>query len=1212
MTVKKRILALTYLFLAIIFFVLGILLQKNSFTSQPEQINIKKFETTLHEKEQITTQLIAQLAEKLKMHNFKSLNNVIFFEPDSFSVLKKQDIYFLVYDFDTLKYWTDNHIDIPFILDNRFNLRVNKIGNTWYEIFTQKYGEYTIIGLITIKEEYPYTNKYLRSHFEKDFDIPDNVKISIIPVSFGYDIKGFDQQYVFTLVPPNAPSKPHKNSKNPGVILLLISYLFLIAYLSLIIEKNNKITGAIIISLLVLLRLAMLIFRSPGIIYKLQLFSPIVPHYSVGDLFIDSFLAGIILIYITRKFKYSDIRPERTNIKFDVIAFSVINLFFIALLFGLYDLFYSFIIKSNISFEIFKITQLSISSFCAIISFGTALLMIFYSYYKSFVNFSKYLSSINLLIITLVIYALLLGINMAFGDINIPGKLWILFAISTLLYFSLRKKLSFSYLLIIIAIISTIVASNIIYSANNKKYDIQAKKVANKVKNLRDAVAEQLLKEMQPKLDSDVILKTYLNKSGTIFLEKKIKHYLEKEYFLGYWRKYNLKLTLCSNSLNLPSSQNRQNCANLYGELINKFGYRIANNLEYINKTDGTVVYLLKISGTNNDLYIELSPKVMPKKIGYPELLLDTIIQNPIPKNFSYAKYKNLKLIFKSGTFEYPSYGKIFGSHLDSYVKLQGYKHYIKKLDTNENFIVVSYKTVNFYNLLITFAYLFFFLVIIELIIVIINAFTTSNHKLKSWTIQNKLIFAMISVLTIAFLSLGTATVIFNIAKFKRQFEDQIKNKLHSAAIALESDYSTDTVTTFKKIRFISQILNVDINLYNRQGQLIATSRKKIFENKLLSHFINHDALYKLLVLQQNDFINLEKIGLLTFKSGYTKLKSPSTGTIGIINIPFFTNPNQLHEQISNLIITLTNIYIILFILTIAIAILISEQVIAPIKTIQQKFQKLKIGHKYEKIDYYKNDEIGQLITEYNNMVDKLEQSINLLAKNERESAWREMAKQIAHEIKNPLTPMKLSIQLLQRAWDNKDTNFGQRLKDVTQTLIEQIENLRNIAEEFSAFAKMPVSNNEVIDLAQKIENLMKLYENLDNVEVKAIIKKRPVKIWADNKQISRVFINLIKNAIQAIPEGVKGKVIVELDVIDDKALVKIIDNGTGIPEEIRDKLFIPSFTTKSSGMGLGLAMVKNIIQNAGGKIWFETKVGEGTTFFVEFPLYKNEEAQAN
>ena len=240
-------------------------------------------------------------------------------------------------------------------------------------------------------------------------------------------------------------------------------------------------------------------------------------------------------------------------------------------------------------------------------------------------------------------------------------------------------------------------------------------------------------------------------------------------------------------------------------------------------------------------------------------------------------------------------------------------------------------------------------------------------------------------------------------------------------------------------------------------------------------------------------------------------------------------------------------------------------------------------------------------------MVDKLKESIEKLSQTERESAWRDMAKQIAHEIKNPLTPMKLNIQLLMRSWENQDADFDARIRKISKILISQIETLKRIAEEFSDFAKMPKPQNQVINLADKIEEICKLYENTENVDVVPNLHNyREAKILADNRQITRAFINLIKNAIQAIPDGVQGKIIIDLDVFGDKAQVKIIDNGTGIPEEIRDKLFTPSFTTKSSGMGIGLSMVKNIINSAKGKISFKTEVGKGTTFILEFPLVKD------
>jgi nitrogen fixation/metabolism regulation signal transduction histidine kinase len=237
-------------------------------------------------------------------------------------------------------------------------------------------------------------------------------------------------------------------------------------------------------------------------------------------------------------------------------------------------------------------------------------------------------------------------------------------------------------------------------------------------------------------------------------------------------------------------------------------------------------------------------------------------------------------------------------------------------------------------------------------------------------------------------------------------------------------------------------------------------------------------------------------------------------------------------------------------------------------------------------------------------MVTKLEQSVKQLAESERESAWREMAKQIAHEIKNPLTPMKLSVQLLQRSWKDNKEDFEKRLTNVSQTLIEQIDTLSSIASEFSAFAKMPKPQDEEVDLPAKIASVVQLFENTKDVKIEADFhQNEKVRILADKEQLSRVFINIIKNGIQSIPEGLQGRIYIELTTYGNSVKVTIEDNGSGISESRKDKLFQPSFTTKTKGMGMGLAIVKNIINNANGEIWFESEEGKGTKFFVEFPM---------
>jgi len=271
-------------------------------------------------------------------------------------------------------------------------------------------------------------------------------------------------------------------------------------------------------------------------------------------------------------------------------------------------------------------------------------------------------------------------------------------------------------------------------------------------------------------------------------------------------------------------------------------------------------------------------------------------------------------------------------------------------------------------------------------------------------------------------------------------------------------------------------------------------------------------------------------------------------------------------------------------------------------KLIQEKLSRLKLGKKNEKISWKKNDEIGGLIDDYNRVIDELAVSAEMLAKSERESAWREMAKQIAHEIKNPLTPMKLSVQHLKKAWDEKTPDWEKRFEKFSKTMIEQIESLSNIASEFSDFSKLPKTIDEPIDLIQIIENAVELYrENKQNI----YFNKPELGKWevlADKTQLIRIFNNLIKNSVQAISSLENGMIEIGIKKEESQYVIEIKDNGVGIANEQKEKIFSPNFTTKTGGMGLGLAMVRNIVENYKGKIWFESETGIGTTFFVKLP----------
>jgi len=293
---------------------------------------------------------------------------------------------------------------------------------------------------------------------------------------------------------------------------------------------------------------------------------------------------------------------------------------------------------------------------------------------------------------------------------------------------------------------------------------------------------------------------------------------------------------------------------------------------------------------------------------------------------------------------------------------------------------------------------------------------------------------------------------------------------------------------------------------------------------------------------------------------------------------------------------------VLLFLITGIFTIFITNRITLPLAIIQQKLKDFSLAKKNETIVYKSKDEIGALVTEYNRTVEELNKNMELLAQKEREGAWKEMAKQIAHEIKNPLTPMKLSLQHLKHIWKDDREDKDQKLNDTIDIVVRQIDSLAEIATAFSDFSKMIVASQNSFNVLNLIQDQVELHSNEAEIIVQTEIKE-DILVFADEQQISRVFQNILTNAIQAVPEKRDAKINIELSHKDSLILIKICDNGIGMTKEIQEHLFEPNFTTKSSGMGLGLAIVKQIVVNNSGQISFETKEGEGTCFSLLLPI---------
>jgi nitrogen fixation/metabolism regulation signal transduction histidine kinase len=326
----------------------------------------------------------------------------------------------------------------------------------------------------------------------------------------------------------------------------------------------------------------------------------------------------------------------------------------------------------------------------------------------------------------------------------------------------------------------------------------------------------------------------------------------------------------------------------------------------------------------------------------------------------------------------------------------------------------------------------------------------------------------------------------------------------------------------------------------------MATSRPQLFEAQLLSTKMNPQAYCSLHEEQKIIETNDEKIGDYTFQSAYVPLRDGYNRTIGYINLPYFARESEFRADISTFLVAFINIYVILTVIAILVALIVSNYITLPLQIIKDKISQINYFKKPEKIKYTGVDELADLIIQYNQMVDDLAHSAEMLVSSERESAWRIMAQQVAHEIKNPLTPMKLSVQHLEKAWLDKSPDFEKRLQRFTQTMITQIEALSTISGEFSDFAKMPASVLEMVDLNQSIREATTLFSDSTNLSIELKLSITNHQIKADKQQIARILNNLFRNSIQSIPSSKHGQITITTYQDNKFTFLEFSDNGTG------------------------------------------------------------------
>lgn len=478
-------------------------------------------------------------------------------------------------------------------------------------------------------------------------------------------------------------------------------------------------------------------------------------------------------------------------------------------------------------------------------------------------------------------------------------------------------------------------------------------------------------------------------------------------------------------------------------------------------------------------------------------------------------------------------------------------------------------------------------------------------------TLRTRIYISMLALIVISLIVIGVTTFAYFRNQNEKYHKDRLKRKEKTVLMSLsyffrdtESEEELNGVSKkFEdEISKLADINGVEINIFRMSGEILTSSDYDYSDPDFYKTKVPDQVLEKLWSTHIHQVKKVDEERVTAYSLLYGR---DSLTPIAIVNIPYQKTEMTGNSDVRTFLTTLIEIYVFLLVGASLVAFLLSNYITKRLRTITDKLKKVEINKENEPLNWKGEDEIGMLVKEYNRMIEQLKESAEKLAKTERESAWREMAKQVAHEIKNPLTPMKLSVQHLQRALQPDDPDYQEKLNLFAQKLITQIDALTNIANEFSNFAKMPKSNLQKLDIILVLRSCFELFDEHENVSVHfEQSDKEIVEINGDKEQLLRVFNNIIKNAIQSIPSNKEGVVKINLSCDEDYCYVSIRDNGEGIPEEIQDRIFVPNFTTKSSGSGLGLAMVKQIVDAHHGEISFTTEHGVGTEFVVKLPLY--------
>ena len=1100
---------------------------------------------------------------------------------------------------------------------------------------------YTVACFIPLHWKYFMENDYLKTRFavaegmERKFEVAQSPTIYPIKNSNGLVLMYLRLKENVR----NAGYSPFVVVTRTMAMVLLFAMIYYVA--SVFARRKNAWYGfALLLAGFIGLRLLAWFTPFPFDDKRLEVFDPSI--YASGALFpsLGHLLLNVLLLFVSIQFlvyhrpppQYAEPGRNPRPVKAGLLILLLLLITFVCSW-----LIRSLVADSRISFDVtnfFGLTPFTILGFIAL-----AVTIMFY-YYVS-VYLLRHIwplcpSRIFLYLVIAVGGLLLLYLRISifnYGqNIFVLGWLLLYIFINEALHVYRDNPKAIFRNDIIMLLLFSISACILFTVENNRKELILRKRLAQNLAFRSDPSTERLLKTALSRFDNS-FLQQNIAKWSDPATGQAYKDTLAQQNFVGYMNKFFTR-AFTYDAEGKPVNNPDSISVRTFGNLVEKRAILLKNIPDTYYYQDGfdqySYIYYKKIVDTGGAtlgyfvLFVQPKKYLVKSEPVYFELFREQKehFYESI-NNYVYAVYENKELRKRYIDYDFPV--RLSPSdiplHEDTIIYRNGYQE-LWHNESHDITVVVGKKNTVFISTITLFVYIFFAFLITALLYRLIKYLVERSPR--AWFSSRMFQFNMRSQVQgiIVFASLLSFLVIgiTIISLFRTRFDKNNRDRLSRAMAILEADVENkishqgmfdDVVKVYEPgvnrqleemILQMSEIHNVDFNVYALDGSLGVSSQPYVRNREIIGNMIDPEAYYNLRTRGSGQFIHQEKIGTFKYLSMYVPVRKQTGELYMYLNIPYYASRSDLKQEISNFLVTIINLNAFIFLIAGLIAWLVTSRITRSFLLIGERMKEVNLG-KNEVITWKRNDELGGLINKYNEMVRKLEASAAMLAKNEREGAWREMARQVAHEIKNPLTPMKLSVQFLQRSVAEGNGNVKELTASVTQTLVEQIDHLAKIAADFSQFAHMGNAQMEPIRLYDKLKKVAALFSVEPGAEITVLEQAKDAVIRADRTHMNRLFTNLVKNALQAYNDAPHKPIEMGIVAVDEQfATVVVRDHGPGIDEALQQKIFIPNFTTKSSGTGLGLAISKGIAEQIGGSIWFETSP-LGTSFYVKLPL---------